>query len=75
MSETNRASAQEQDLNELLQIRRDKLAQLQEAGQDPFRLTSYPVDNHAAPIREKYAALEPEQDSGDQVCVAGRMMS
>ena len=75
MSETNRASAQEQDLNELLQIRRDKLAQLQEAGQDPFRLTSYPVDNHAAPIREKYEALEPEQDSGDQVCVAGRMMS
>ena len=75
MSETNRASAQEQDLNELLQIRRDKLAQLQEAGQDPFRLTSYPVDNHAAPIREKYAALDPEQDSGDQVCVAGRMMS
>ena len=75
MSETNRASAQEQDLNELLQIRRDKLAQLQEAGQDPFRLTSYPVDNHAAPIREKYSALEPEQDSGDQVCVAGRMMS
>ena len=75
MSETNRTSAQEQDLNELLQIRRDKLAQLQEAGQDPFRLTSYPVDNHAAPIREKYAALEPEQDSGDQVCVAGRMMS
>ena len=75
MSETNRASAQEQDLNELLQIRRDKLAQLQESGQDPFRLTSYPVDSHAAPIREKYAALEPEQDSGDQVCVAGRMMS
>ena len=58
-----------------MQIRRDKLAQLQEAGQDPFRLTSYPVDNHAAPIREKYADLEPEQDSGDQVCVAGRMMS
>ena len=75
MSETNRAPAQEQDLNELLQIRRDKLSQLQQEGQDPFRLTKYDVDHHAAEIKEKFARLEPEEESGVTVCVAGRMMS
>ena len=64
MSETNRAPAQEQDLNELLQIRRDKLSQLQQEGQDPFRLTKYDVDHHAAEIKEQFAHLEPEEESG-----------
>lgn len=73
MSENSRTPAQ--DMNELLQIRRDKLAQLQEEGKDPFQITSYPVDNHAAPVREKFAGLEPEQESGETVCLAGRMMS
>lgn len=75
MSETNRAPAQEQDLNELLQIRRDKLSQLQQEGQDPFQLTKYDVDHHAAEIKEQFAQLEPEEESGVTVCVAGRMMS
>lgn len=75
MSETNRAPAQEQDLNELLQIRRDKLSQLQQEGQDPFRLTKYDVDHHAAEIKEQFAHLEPEEESGVTVSVAGRMMS
>ena len=75
MSDTNRAPAQEQDLNELLQIRRDKLSQLQQEGQDPFQLTKFPVDSHAAEIKEKFAHLEPEEESGETVCVAGRMMS
>lgn len=73
MSENSRTPAQ--DMNELLQIRRDKLAQLQEEGKDPFQITSYPVDNHAAPVWEKFAGLEPEQESGETVCLAGRMMS
>lgn len=73
MSENSRTPVQ--DMNELLQIRRDKLAQLQEEGKDPFQITSYPVDNHAAPVREKFAGLEPEQESGETVCLAGRMMS
>ena len=73
MSENSRTPAQ--DMNELLQIRRDKLAQLQQEGKDPFQITSYPVDNHAAPVREKFAGLEPEQERGETVCLAGRMMS
>ena len=73
MSENSRTPVQ--DMNELLQIRRDKLTQLQQEGKDPFQITSYPVDNHAAPVREKFAGLEPEQESGETVCLAGRMMS
>ena len=75
MSETNRAPAQEQDLNELLQIRRDKLSQLQQESQDPFQLTKYDVDHHAVEIKEQFAHLEPEEESGVTVSVAGRMMS
>lgn len=75
MSENNCKPVQEQDLNELLQIRRDKLSQLQQAGQDPFQLTKFPVDSHAAETKEKFAHLQPEEESGEVVCVAGRMMS
>lgn len=75
MSEMNREPAQQEDISELLQIRRDKLTQLQEAGQDPFVLTKYPVDSHAAPVREKYEHLQPEEEAGTTVCLAGRMMS
>lgn len=75
MSENNCKPVQEQDLNELLQIRRDKLSQLQESGQDPFQLTKFPVDSHAAETKEKFAHLQPEEESGEVVCVAGRMMS
>ena len=71
----NQKIEQQEDISELLQIRRDKLSKLQEEGRDPFHITSYPVDTHAACIREKHASLEPEQESGDIVSIAGRMMS
>ncbi len=77
MSEEKNLPRQEaaQDVNEQIRIRMEKLAALQQAGQDPYQLTSYPVDSFAASIKEKYAALEPEQETGDIVCIAGRMMS
>ena len=60
----------EQERTELLQIRRDKLAALQEAGKDPFALTKYDVTAHNADIRERFEAME-----GQTVRIAGRMMS
>ncbi|MCD8382700.1 MAG: lysine--tRNA ligase [Clostridiales bacterium] len=56
--------------SELLQIRRDKLTALQEAGRDPFRETRYDVDTHAADITDRYDEME-----GKIVSVAGRLMS
>jgi lysyl-tRNA synthetase class 2 len=56
--------------NELLQIRRDKLAELQAAGKDPFVITKYDVTHHSTDIKDNFAALE-----GQAVSVAGRMMS
>ena len=67
----NRGPAQEeQNLSQLLQIRRDKLKQLQQAGSDPFQITKYEVDNHSANIKDNFDALE-----GSQVSIAGRLMS
>ncbi len=60
----------EQQLSELLQIRRDKLTALQEAGQDPYTITKYDVTAQSADIRANYDALE-----GTTVSIAGRMMS
>ncbi len=60
----------EQQLSELLQIRRDKLTALQEAGQDPYTITKYDVTVQSADIRANYDALE-----GTTVSIAGRMMS
>ena len=60
--------------SELLQIRRDKLSALQEAGCDPFRQTKYPVDAHAAGIKADFADT-PEGETGRTVSVAGRLMS
>ena len=55
----NRGPAQEeQNLSQLLQIRRDKLKQLQQAGSDPFQITKYEVDNHSANIKDNFDALE-----------------
>ena len=64
------AEMETRNVNELLQIRRDKLAELQEAGKDPFVITKYDVTHHSSDIREKYDELE-----GKEVCIAGRMMS
>ena len=58
------------NVNELLQIRRDKLAELQQAGRDPFVITKYDVTHHSTDIKNDYDKLE-----GQEVSIAGRMMS
>ena len=58
------------NINELLQIRRDKLTELQQAGKNPFVITKYGVTHHSAEIKDNYDKLE-----GQEVCIAGRMMS
>ena len=61
---------EEPSLSELLQIRREKLAELQNAGQDPFAVTKYDVTHHSTEIKENFEALEEQT-----VRVAGRLMS
>ena len=71
MAEKNQqAAAPEQNLSQLLQIRRDKLKELQESGSDPFQITRYVVDNDSANIKENFDRME-----GSQVSLAGRLMS
>ena len=65
----NKAAVQ-QDLNEILKVRREKLAALQAAGKDPFQITKFDVTHHSAEIREHFEELE-----GKEVTIAGRMMS
>lgn len=60
----------EQSLSELLQIRRDKLTDLQQAGEDPFAITKFDVTAYSAQIKDKFEELE-----GKKVSVAGRLMS
>ena len=60
----------QQDLNEILKVRREKLSELQAAGKDPFVITKYNVTNYSAAIKADFDALE-----GKTVSVAGRMMS
>ena len=66
--EQNQARTQE-ELNHVLQARRDKLAELQASGKDPFQVTKYDQTHHSTEIRENYEELE-----GKVVSVAGRMM-
>ncbi|MBO6013997.1 MAG: lysine--tRNA ligase [Oscillospiraceae bacterium] len=66
----NNNRAEERDISELLKIRRDKLADLQQRGKDPFRITRYDVSVHTGDILEDYDSFE-----GKQVSIAGRMMS
>ena len=61
---------QEQDINQLLKVRREKLAELQANGKDPFVITKYDVEIHSQEIKDRFEELE-----GKQVSVAGRMMS
>ncbi len=68
--EKNNNPAPQQDLNEILRVRREKLAELQEAGKNPFVITKYDVTNYSTAIKEDFDALE-----GKTVSVAGRMMS
>ncbi len=66
--ESNRQ--QEQDLGQLLKVRREKLAALQEKGKDPFQIVKYDVTHHSADVKEQFTEME-----GKQVSVAGRIMS
>ena len=71
MAEKNNQNVpQEENLSQLLQIRRDKLSKLQEEGNDPFQVTRYEVNNDSANIKENFDALE-----GSEVSIAGRLMS
>lgn len=60
----------EQDINELLKVRRAKLAELQENGKDPFKIMKYDVTHHTNDIREHFEEME-----GKKVSIAGRLMS
>ena len=61
---------QEQDLNQLLKVRREKLAELQENGKDPFKIVKYDVSHHSQEIKNNFDSLE-----GSVATIAGRMMS
>lgn len=70
MAEThNNGNAQEPDLNQLLKVRREKLAILQENNKNPYEVTKYTVTHHSQEIKDNYDTLE-----GTTVSVAGRMM-
>ncbi|WP_138304917.1 lysine--tRNA ligase [Clostridium sp. BSD2780061688st1 H5] len=62
-------NVQEQDVNQLRKVRREKLADLQANGKDPFKITKYDVTCHAADIKDHYEEME-----GKHVSVAGRIM-
>ena len=66
----NNQQTPEVNINELLKVRRDKLAELQAAGKDPFKITKFDVTHHSLEIKNNFDALE-----GKEVTVAGRMMS
>ena len=68
--ETNRNDTQQQDLGELLYIRREKLKALQDEGRDPFQITKFDVTHHTQDIKDNFDALE-----GSEVSVGGRLMS
>ncbi len=70
MANNQNQAPEQENLSQLLQIRRDKLKQLQESGNDPFTVTRYAADNDSANIKENFDALE-----GQEVSVAGRLMS
>ena len=64
------STEQNQELSEILQVRRDKLKELQEKGQDPFQITKYDVDTHTVDVINNF-----EQYEGKVVSIAGRLMS
>ena len=70
MAENVQNNEVQQDLSEILKIRREKLANLQKEGRDPFVETKYVVSHYAADIKDNFDALE-----GSEVTVAGRLMS
>ncbi len=66
----NQAPVRTEDINELMRVRREKLANLQEAGCDPFEITKYDVTHHSSDVKDNFDELE-----GKEVSVAGRMMA
>ncbi len=70
MSEELNNNVEEQDINELMRVRREKLKELQDAGKDPFHITKYDVKNTSKQIKENY-----EQFEGKDVVIAGRIMA
>lgn len=68
--EMNNNIVEEQDINELMRVRREKLKQLQDAGKDPFHITKYDVKHTSKQIKENYEEFE-----GKDVVVAGRIMA
>lgn len=70
MSEMMENTVEQQDINEILRIRREKLLELQKSGADPFRIVKYDVTDRTSDIVSQYEAYE-----GKRVSVAGRMMS
>ncbi|MCM1283241.1 MAG: lysine--tRNA ligase [Muribaculaceae bacterium] len=68
MAEQNNGG-QQQDINQLLKVRREKLKELQDNGKDPFVITKYDVTHHSVDVKEHFEELE-----GKEVSVAGRMM-
>ncbi len=71
----NKNQAPQQDLSEQTQIRMQKLADLQAAGQDPYLITKYPQDAFSAELKEEFKDLPPETDGGKKVHLAGRLMA
>jgi lysyl-tRNA synthetase class 2 len=69
VAEQQKKPQKEQDINQLLKVRREKLANLQAEGKDPFVITKYDVTHHSMEIKDNYDTLE-----GKKVSVAGRMM-
>ena len=70
MAEKNNQNQSEQNLSQLLQIRRDKLKDLQSAGSDPFQITKFTVSHHAQEIKDNFDQLE-----NSEITIAGRLMS
>ena len=66
----NNKGSQEQDINQLLKVRREKLADLQANGKNPFEITKFDVTHHSTEIKDNFEEL-----NGKEVVVAGRMMS
>ena len=75
MEEQKKNPAQGLSESEQVQVRRQKLADLQAAGHDPFTLTKFPQDAYSADLKEEFKELPNETDSGKKVALAGRLMS
>jgi lysyl-tRNA synthetase class 2 len=70
VADTQNTNVQEQDIHQLLKVKREKLANLQQAGKDPFQITKYDVTHHSTDIKNSFEELE-----GKTVRIAGRVMS